>query len=597
MKRWQLKRSKIDIAAMAADLHIQPATAAVLANRNLFSSQKAHAFLSPNPSAFYDALEMKGMEQALDLVTKAIKKCMKIVVYGDYDVDGVMSTCILIHALRHCGADVQYYIPHRQKEGYGLNANAVLHLAEEGTGLLFTCDNGIAALKEISLAKEKGMQVVVLDHHEPAFSVQADESRRDILPQADVVIDPKQQDCTYPFSALCAAGISYKFALLLLHRFGWHNIELEKELLCFAAIATVCDVVDLLEENRALVKLGLQEIANTKNFGLRALLQATQLEGKQITEYHFGFRIGPCINATGRLESAAIAVELFCTKEEARAQEIAQTLVRFNEERKSLTEEAVKRLMAQAEKMQDTQKVFVLYDPDLHESIAGIVAGRIKDKYYHPTILITQSEDGAKGSARSIEGYHIFEALFACRELFTRFGGHAMAAGLSLPKENIAILRERLNQDCTLTAKEMTPVLRIEKILSFAEIHLTLAKQLRCLAPFGKENPSPLFATCHVMVEKIRLVGKEKNIMQMRLLEPDTGYRLAAISFDGLENLREILKNLYPEETCDTMLQQGRLPILLDFVYSIDINSYQGRENVQLVIRDFRVSQEGGNHT
>lgn len=595
MKRWQLKRSKIDIAAMAADLRIQPATAAVLANRNLFSSQKAHAFLSSDASAFYPALEMKGMEQALDLVTKAIKKCMKIVIYGDYDVDGVMSTSILIHAIRYCGGEVTYYIPHRQKEGYGLNADAVSRLAEEGTELLFTCDNGIAALQEVSLAKEKGMQVVVLDHHEPAFSVQADGSKQDILPQADVVIDPKQQDCTYPFSALCAAGISYKFALLLLHRFGWQDIDLEKELLCFAAIATVCDVVDLLEENRALVKLGLQAISDTKNFGLRALLQATQLEGKPITEYHFGFRIGPCINATGRLESASIAVELFCTKDEARAQEIAHLLVYFNEERKVMTQEAVERLMEQAENMQDTQKVLVLYDPKLHESIAGIVAGRIKDRYYHPTIVITQAEDGAKGSARSIEGYHMFEALFSCRDLFTRFGGHAMAAGLSLPKENISLLRERLNTDCTLTPQQLTPVLRIEKILSFAEIHMTLAKQLRTLAPFGKENPAPLFATCHVVIEGIRLVGKEKNIMQMRLLETDTGLRLAAISFDGWENLQEILKSLYPNRTCDTILQQGRLPVLFDFVYSVDINSYQGKDSVQLVIRDFRVSRGGGN--
>lgn len=595
MKRWQLKRSKIDIAAMAADLRIQPATAAVLANRNLFSSQKAHAFLSSDASAFYPALEMKGMEQALDLVTKAIKKCMKIVIYGDYDVDGVMSTSILIHAIRYCGGEVTYYIPHRQKEGYGLNADAVSRLAEEGTELLFTCDNGIAALEEVSLAKEKGMQVVVLDHHEPAFSVQADGSKQDILPQADVVIDPKQQDCTYPFSALCAAGISYKFALLLLHRFGWQDIDLEKELLCFAAIATVCDVVDLLEENRVLVKLGLQAISDTKNFGLRALLQATQLEGKPITEYHFGFRIGPCINATGRLESASIAVELFCTKDEARAQEIAHLLVYFNEERKVMTQEAVERLMEQAENMQDTQKVLVLYDPKLHESIAGIVAGRIKDRYYHPTIVITQAEDGAKGSARSIEGYHMFEALFSCRDLFTRFGGHAMAAGLSLPKTNIPLLRERLNTDCTLTPQQLTPVLRIEKILSFAEIHMTLAKQLRTLAPFGKENPAPLFATCHVVIEGIRLVGKEKNIMQMRLLETDTGLRLAAISFDGWENLQEILKSLYPNRTCDTILQQGRLPVLFDFVYSVDINSYQGKDSVQLVIRDFRVSRGGGN--
>lgn len=592
MKRWQLKRTKVNTAAIAADLGIQQATAAVLANRKLLSRQQTYDFLYPDASSLHNGLEMRDMEKGLDLITVAIKKGKKIAVYGDYDVDGVMSTTILSRTIERCGGEVIFYVPHRQQEGYGLNRKAVEQLAAEGVGLLFTCDNGIAAMSEVALAKELGMEVVILDHHEPAFDAGKEGTWRDILPIGDAVIDPKRRDCTYPFPYLCAAGISYKFALLLLGRFGYGGDPLEKELLCFAAVATVCDIVDLLDENRTIVKLGLREIQHTTNVGLQVLLEETGLADRQITEYHLGFVVGPCVNATGRLESGRIAVELFRETDAEKARVIARHLMQLNEERKEMTVQAVERLTEQLEQ-RDTplEKVLVLYDGEIHESIAGIVAGRIKDQYYRPTILITRAEEGAKGSARSIEGYHMFEALYACRELFTRFGGHAMAAGLSLPKENIPILRQRLNGACALTEQDMIPVLRIEKILDFSQIHLKLAEELKGLAPFGKENPAPLFATQHVWVERIRLVGKNQDMMQLTLREQDSHMRLAAVDFHGLENLRSILKELYPTEDCDRMIQSGPLPMALDFVYSIDINSYQGRQSVQLVIRDFRVSK------
>lgn len=592
MKRWQQKRTKINVDAIAADMGIQKATATVLANRKLFTKKATHAFLYPEQADFYPTEKMLGVEKGLELLTSAIKKRKKIAVYGDYDVDGVMSTTILCKAITKCGGTVQYYIPHRQQEGYGLNKKAVETLANDGVEVLFTCDNGISALQEVALAKQMGMEIVILDHHEPLCKVGKDGEWIDILPQGDAVIDPKQRICTYPFEALCAGGIAYKFAICLLHRFGHYEEVLEKELISFAAIATVCDIVDLLEENRMLVKMGISAIQHTTNTGLRVLIEETNLQDRIITEYHLGFVIGPCVNATGRLESGKMAVDLFCEQNADKARDMARHLVQLNEERKTLTAQAVERITEQIEQSDALQqKVLVLYDSQTHESIAGIVAGRIKDKYHRPTIVITDAEEGAKGSARSIVGYHIFEALLACQALFTRFGGHAMAAGFSLPYENISILRQKLNENCALTENDMIPVLRIEKIMTFDEIHMVLAEELQMLSPFGKENPSPLFASQKIWIERLRCVGKNKDILQMVLREEKSNMCLSAISFDGLEQMQNLLKELYPVADCDTIIQSGSLPMAFDMVYSIDINAYNGRKNVQLVIKDFRVSK------
>ena len=591
MKRWLLKRTKVNTAEMAKELGIRQATAAVLANRELYSRKDARDFLFGGEEAFGDPAAMKDMLKGVSLIAQAIQNGKKIAVYGDYDVDGVMSTSILYQTILRCGGRAVFYVPHRQKEGYGLNLKAVEDLSAEGVEVLFTCDNGIAALQEIALAKEKGMTVVVLDHHEPGFTGIGEE-RRDILPKADAIIDPKQRDCGYPFLFMCAGGLSYKFARLLLQEFCIDDAGLEKQLVSFAAIATVCDIVDLLGENRAIVRKGLPEIRKTENIGLRVLMEEAGLADKVISDYHIGFIIGPCINATGRLESGRQAVELFCSKNEKEAREKARNLVQLNEERKHLTEEAAIRAdLALQEGDARKERVLVLYDPTIHESIAGIVAGRIKDKYYHPTILITGSEEGAKGSGRSIEGYHLFEALFENRDLFTRFGGHAMAAGLSLPVENIDILRKRLNEQCRLTEEEMIPVLRIEKALSFAEIDLGLAKELKALAPFGKGNPAPLFGSKGIRVDRLDIIGKEKNILRMTLSEPSSGTRLSAISFDGYDLLCQLLKELYPTEDCDKMILSGQLPGLLDIVYSVDINTYNGRSSVQLMLKDFRFAK------
>lgn len=587
MKRWALRRTGIDAAAIARDLGIRQATAAVLANRGLASRKEAWAFFQADADSLGDPARMKDMLSGVSLLAAAIREGKKIVVYGDYDVDGVMSTSILLRTLLRCGGEAEFYIPHREKEGYGLNLRAIETLADAGTELLFTCDNGISAIQEIALAKEKGMTVVVLDHHEPGFLGEGEE-RRDILPAADAIIDPKQRACGYPFRQMCAGGLAYRFSLLLLREFGIADAALERELLIFAAIATICDIVDLMGENRALAQMGLAALPRTENLGLRALIAEAGLSDKRITEYHIGFVLGPCINAAGRLMSGSLAVELFCTNEEREARERAKRLVALNTERKRLTEEAAKRLALGGE-LRD--KVLVLYDAAIHESIAGIVAGRIKEKYYRPTLVITDSTDGVKGSGRSIEGYHLFEALFANRELFSRFGGHAMAAGFSMPPENVPVLRERLNRDCTLTEAEMRPVLRVERMLSFAEIDLGLAQELQTLAPFGKGNPAPLFATRGILADRIDLIGKERNILRMTLSDAGNGMRLSAISFDGYENLREMLRGLYPAQDCDKIINSGSLSERLDIVYEIAVNSFRGRSSVQLIIKDFRLAK------
>lgn len=590
MKRWLLKRSKIDTAQMAQELGVRRATAAVLANRGLFSRRDAVAFLSGTEADLGDANGIKDMAAGVALLAAAIRDGKRIVVYGDYDVDGVMSSTILYQAIRRAGGDVRYYVPHRQREGYGLNLTAAETLAAEGVEVLLLCDNGIAAVREIARAKELGMTVVMIDHHEPGFAEENGE-RRDILPQADAVIDPKQRDCPYPFTQMCAGGLSYRFVKLLLPACGVADAALERQLLGFAAIATVCDIVDLLGENRILVRAGLPQVQAAENIGLRALIAEAGLEGKTLTEYHIGFVIGPCINAAGRLEDALQAIALFCETDAQAARERARALVRLNEARKQMTEDAAERAMRAVEETSALQDpVLVLYDGEIHESIAGIVAGRVKDAFYRPTILITNSEDGAKGSGRSIEGYHLFEALFAERDLFTRFGGHAMAAGLSLPKTNIDTLRARLNVACTLTEEQMTPLLRLEGVLSFSQIDLGLAKELQSLAPFGKANPAPVFATKGVRVDRLEAIGKNKDILRLTLAEPQTGIRLSGIAFDGVARLRQIGKDLNPPLDCDTIIASGTLPFLTDIAYSVDINDYMGRQKVQLVLKDFRVS-------
>ncbi len=585
MSIWKIKRTKVDTAKMAKALNVREPVACVLANRKIGTLSGAKRFLDCDLNGLYDTKLFKDAVKGCDIIKKSVLSSKKIAVYGDYDVDGVMSTAILYKTLKYLGADVIFYLPHRQKEGYGMNCDAVRELKESGIDVILTCDNGIAAVEEIALAKDLGIATVVLDHHECQYS--ENESREKVIkiPPADAVIDAKQPECGYPFKFLCAAGMSYKFAKLLFEAFN-KDFVFDKEFLSFAAVATVCDIVDMLDENRIIVKNGLKELTRTTNTGMRALIELTGISDREINEYHAGFVIGPCVNATGRLESATTAVRLFTENNYNKAYELAKELVDLNAERKEMTLGAVERakeLVLNSELKDD--RVLVLYDESVHESIAGIVAGRIKEMFYKPVIMITKSGDIAKGSARSIEAYNIFEELLKCSDLFIKFGGHPMAAGLSLKKENVEILRKRLNENCTLTQTELTNVIRIEKELSFNEIDLTLARQLEDLAPFGKECPVPVFGTKKVFVKKVSLLGKKRDIIKFMLGNEDSRILIDGISFDGYEKFTSLIESMnytIEEVVCSSV------PICMDIVYCIRINRFNGRESVQLEIKDFR---------
>lgn len=582
-----LKRTKLDVKKMSEVLHIKMATACVLANRGVTTKKQAIAFLNAEQQSLYDVIEngMKDAEKAIVLLYQAIIKREKIAIYGDYDVDGVTSTCIWYKTLQKCGANVMYDIPHRQREGYGLNLEAVEELHKKGVQLLLTCDNGIAALQEVERAKQYGMTVVIIDHHDPGF----DENGNDILPMADAIVDPKQKQCPYPFKMLCAAGLCYKLALLLIEKCCVYDADLQQQCLHLAALATVCDIVDLTEENRMIVKKGLKTMPQTGNIGLKALLTENNLLKKTITEYHVGFIIGPCINAAGRLETAKTAVALLCETDPQKAKEYALFLIQQNNSRKEITQKAAEQITEEIQQKQLNENVFVLFEKDVPESIAGIVAGRIKEKFYRPTILITKSENMAKGSGRSIEGYNMFEELSACKDLFVKFGGHTMAAGFSLPYENIDILRTKLNQNCKLTQQQLLPVLKIEKQLDFNEIDMSLAMELQKLAPFGKANAVPLFGSKNINVKKFYFIGKQKNILKM-ILQSD-GICLDAVCFDHLDRFVEMIKQLYGQQNYDKILYEGVLKEEMDFVYSININTFRDESNIQLQIKDFRFSK------
>lgn len=588
--RWILKRTKIDIQQMAEELHIKQATACVLVNRGIATRRQAYTFLEADKAELYNILgekAMKDAEKALQIIDNAVEKKQKIAIYGDYDVDGVASTSMWYKVLCYVGADVMYYIPHRQREGYGLNVEAVEKLYQEGIQLLITCDNGIAAIEEIKRAKELGMTVVVIDHHEPAF----DDNGNDILPEADAIVDPKQKQCQYPFKMLCAGGICYKLVVTFLEKRKQCSVTLQEEFLHLATLATVCDIVDLLEENRIIVKKGLKTLQQTTNTGLKMLLKQTNLMDKELTEYHIGFIIGPCINAAGRLTTARIAVSLFCEDDVERAKKIADYLIMKNNSRKEMTQQSTEQIIEYIEQNNiQKENVLVVYQQNVEESIAGIVAGRIKEKYYKPTIVITKSNETiAKGSGRSIEGYNMFEQLYACKELFEKFGGHTMAAGLSLKYDNIEKLKEKLNRNCKLLSEQYIPVLKIEKQLCFEEIDMELAKELKNIAPFGKGNHVPLFGSKNIAIEKFQFLGQYKNVLKMVLREKRN--YVHAICFDAIDKFEQIIKQLYGEQNYDKIIYYGYLDKNVDIVYSIDINTFREENSIQLQIKDFRISQ------
>lgn len=590
LKKWNLTEcSKSDIGNKFG---ISDIFERVILNRNIKSEYEMAVYLNPNIKYFKDTMKFKDIRKAFKILNQAVIDKKKIIIYGDYDVDGVTSTVILYKGLKNLGAYVDYYIPDREKEGYGLNMKAAEKLKKMNGELIFTCDNGIAAFEEVMFIKNLGMDIIILDHHEPQFVIDPKTGiKRDVLPKADAIIDAKQSGCGYPFKSLCAGGMSYKF-IKEFYKFINVTLKNEAELFVFAAIATVCDIVDLCDENRILVRNGLKLINHRKNLnlGLSELIKVRNLEDKKITETSIGFIIGPCINASGRLESALEAVKLFITEDKDEAESLAKKMSETNEKRKVLTSDAVERLIDKIENSDiKNDKVIVIFDENIHESIAGIAAGRIKDKYYKPAIVLTNSNgETAKGSARSICSYNIFEELFKARNLFERFGGHSMAAGLSLKKENIDKLRIELNKNCNLSEADMQPVLNIDMELDFKNINLELAEELDLIRPVGKENPQPLFICRNVRIKRVNFVGANKDIIQMNV-EDSFGYELKAVDFNNYDYFIKEIKSILSKNQYDMLIKgiKKETDFLVDFVYEININDYNNIRSVQLMAVDY----------
>ena len=587
-KKWLLRSTSKNVTSLAKSSEVSDIVAKILINRGFHDEIGIKRFMRASTEDFYDPFLMKDMEKATTLIKLAMDNKEKIVVYGDYDADGVTSTAIMYKALKHCGAEVSYYVPDREHEGYGINSDRIAKLKEEGFTVILTCDNGIAATAQVELAKKLGMTVIITDHHELQFDEDAEGGRNFKVPAADAVINPKQMDCNYPFKHLCGAGIALKFVQALYTKLGIYK-ELDEEFIEIAGIGTICDVVDLVDENRIIAKNALSMLTNTKNLGLKALKEILSINDKEIKSYHIGFQIGPCINATGRLESAALSVELLICEEESRAVELSKTLFDLNKKRQEMTTENVEEVI---ELIQHStfkrDKVLVIYKDTIHESIAGIVAGRVRETFNVPTIILTKGKDNCKGSARSIEEYNLFEELIKCEELLEKFGGHPMAAGLSIKKENIEKLRQKLNSICKLTDDDIIPKVRIDERMPLNKINYEIIEELERLEPYGKGNPSPLLAEKNIQVLRIDILGKNANTLKLKCLMPGTSKTIDAICFNRVEEFMEMLKDKYGVQYMNYVASPRGMK--LDLIYSPQVNEYNGNKSIQLKILEFKHS-------
>lgn len=586
MERWVLLRKGADFEAIGKKYQISPRLACLIRNRDVIGEEAVDRYLNGTISDLYDGMLMKDMDKAIDILKEKILEDKKIRVIGDYDIDGVNATYILLEGLERLGADVDSDIPDRISDGYGLNRHLVERACEAGVDTLITCDNGIAAADEIAYGKEMGMTVIVTDHHEVPFD-EYDGEKRYRIPPADAVMDPKQPDCLYPFKGLCGAAVAYKLMEALWESMGKDSADLD-DLIENVAIATIGDVMDLEDENRIFVKEGLQMLRRTKNPGLKALIECTGIDKNSLNSYHIGFVLGPCINASGRLDTAKRALELLRAGTQKEADILAGDLKALNDSRKDMTEEAVKQAEEQVETTTISKdKVLVVYLPDCHESLAGIVAGRIRENYYKPVFVLTDAEEGVKGSGRSIDGYHMYEELNKCKELLTKFGGHRLAAGLSLPKENVGKFREMLNKKCTLTEEEMKEKVTIDMEMPFGCVTEGLVKELELLEPFGKGNTKPVFAARDVTLLGARILGKNRNVLKLQVQDVN-GCRIEAMLFHHADDFLGKLEEQYGKTEVEALLKGRGRQIRISMTYYPDINEYMGKKTPQIVVTHYR---------
>lgn len=585
-EKWLLKNRKADLKAMSERYGISQLLCKLIVNREINDENLINSYVNPVTENLHSPQAMKDINNAVNIIKTKINEGKNIRIIGDYDVDGIISVYILYTALRKCGAKVDYEIPDRIKDGYGINKNIVKAAYDEGVDTVITCDNGISAIEQIEYAKELGLTVIVTDHHDIPF-IEEDGIRTFISSKADAIINPKQIECEYKFKSICGAGVAFKLMEALYKELGM-NKEQCYELIEFVAIATVCDVVDLIDENRIFVKNGLTMLNDTKNMGIKALKKASGLEDKEITAYHLGFVIGPCLNASGRLDSAKKGLELLLTEDEDSAIKLAEEIVELNDARKNMTKEGVDKAIEIIEGTEiNNDNILVVYIPDIHESLAGIVAGRIKERYNKPTIILTKSEEGVKGSARSIEEYNMFEGLLSCKDLLDKFGGHPMAAGLSLQEDKIDELRKALNNNCELTDDDLTRKIMIDASLPLEYLNLNLIEELNVLEPFGKGNAKPVFGVRDARVIKATLLGKDKNVLKLRLLT-NNNITIDAMIFNDVEGFEEKIIAKYGEEELQDLYNKSNNNIYLDFTFYPSINEWNGNKNIQIIVSGIR---------
>jgi single-stranded-DNA-specific exonuclease len=585
-EKWLLRNKKVDLKAMSEKYKISQLLCKLMVNRDIIDENIINSYINPVYKYLHSPKTMKDVVIAVDIIKRKIQENKKIRIIGDYDVDGIISVFILYTALKKCGANVDYEIPDRIKDGYGINENIVKVAYDEGVDTIITCDNGISAIDQIQYAKDLGLTVIVTDHHDVPF-IEEDGVRTFLSSQADAIINPKQIECEYKFKSICGAGVAFKLMEALYEEIGMDKEECYK-LIEFVAIATVCDVVDLIDENRIFVKNGLEMLNNSKNIGINALKKACGLEDKEITAYHLGFVIGPCLNASGRLDSAKKGLELLLMEDDEEAKNLAQEIVDLNDARKNMTKEGVDRAINIIDSTDiNNDKILVVYIPDIHESLAGIVAGRVKEKYNKPTIILTKSEEGVKGSARSIEEYNMFEGLLACKELLDKFGGHPMAAGLSLQEDKVDELRIALNNKCELTDEDLTRKIMIDSSLPLEYLNLHLIEELNVLEPFGKGNAKPVFGVRDAKITKAMLLGKDKNVLKLKLLT-NNNITIDAMIFNDLENFESKIIEKYGNEELDNLYNKSNNNIPMDFTFYPSINEWNGNKSIQIVVNGIR---------
>lgn len=586
MAKWMVSAKKADFTAIGARFGIDQVTARIIRNRDVVGEDAINMYLNGTLSDIADPKYLKDGQLLVDILTERINKGAKIRIIGDYDIDGVMSTYILMVALKRVGANVDYMIPDRIKDGYGLNVHLIDKAYSDGIDTVITCDNGIAAIDEIAHAKELGMTVLVTDHHAVPFT-EENGKKEYIYSVADAIVNPHQKECAYPYKELCGAAVAWKTVILLYRKCKIDEAE-ALELLENVAFATVGDVMPLTGENRILVKEGLKRIHHTTNIGMKALIESCNIEPENVEAYHFGFVLGPCVNATGRLDTAKRALELFLCTDESRAMTIAGELVELNDERKELTRQGVEQAVDIYENENyENDRVIVIYLEDVHESIAGIIAGRIREKYNKPTFILTQSEDGVKGSGRSIEEYSMYEEMCKCKELFTKFGGHPMAAGLSLPQENVMLFRKRINECAALTDEQLVPKIHIDVPMPVDYASMGLVEELSVLAPFGKDNPRPVFADRDLRISRMWVVGKNNNVLRLSMISAH-GTPVSAIYFGDIEDFFEYIRQQFGEQSLENA-KRGRFnDIVLSIVYSPKINRFRENESLQFEIQYYK---------